>query len=42
MHEISLALMLAGAFGPCGNAIQVPDGPGAQIDLTEMTCQFGI
>ena len=42
VHEIPLTLMLAGAFGPLGNALQVPAGPGAQLDLTEMLRQFGI
>lgn len=42
VHEISLAMMLSGAFAPGGNALQVPAGPGAQIDLAELLRQFGI
>ena len=42
VHEISLAMMLSGAFGPGGNALQVPAGPGAQLDLAELLRQFGI
>mmetsp|Transcript_12348 Transcript_12348/g.19105 ORF Transcript_12348/g.19105 Transcript_12348/m.19105 type:complete len:105 (+) Transcript_12348:680-994(+) len=42
VHEIPLTLMLAGAFGPGGNALQIPAGAGAQIYLTELLRQFGI